>query len=103
MIINQITQSDFTGNQVIRDSFTYQAAIKLYNFYEELSDDQGEPINFDPVAFRCEWCEYGDLDELMNDFDHLLDENHDPENFIEALENETRIIPVGTGYLVREF
>ena len=39
----------------------------------------------------------------MNDFDHLLDENHDPENFIEALENETRIIPVGTGYLVREF
>ena len=51
MIINQITQSDFTGNQVIRDSFSYQAAIKLYNFYEELSDDQGEPINFDPVAF----------------------------------------------------
>lgn len=82
MITQEITQSDFTGNQVIRDSFSYQAAIKLYDYYEELSNDQGEPINFDPVAFRCEWCEYGDLDELMNDFDHLLDENHDQKTLL---------------------
>lgn len=49
-------------NQAITDlladlnaSWTYLEAVALVNFYEELEDQQGEAIEFDRVAIRCDW------------------------------------------------
>ena len=36
-------------------SWTYNEAQCLVNFYEELEDQQGEAIEFDRVAIRCDW------------------------------------------------
>jgi hypothetical protein len=37
------------------DNWTYEEAKALAEYYEELEDDIGEPIELDIVAIRCEW------------------------------------------------
>ena len=45
-------------NELLADenaSWTYNEAEALVNFYEELEDQQGEAIEFDRVAIRCDF------------------------------------------------
>lgn len=104
MIIETLTKSQFVGDETIRDSFTYEAAGALFDWYSEFSEACGVPINFDPVAFRCDWSEYA-LDELMNDYGHLLEDDQEAEDLPEVLENHTTIIKLDgvQGWLVMEF
>lgn len=110
MITREIRQSEFVGNDIIRDAFSYSATIKLFEYYQELGDCQGEPVDFDPIAFRCEWSEY-DEEELFTDFGYLLDDDNDAdlESLIYLLEDKTRIIPIkgkswqAESWLVMEF
>tara|TARA_Y100001937_G_scaffold124687_1_gene189898 strand:+ start:176 stop:490 length:315 start_codon:yes stop_codon:yes gene_type:complete len=58
--------------------FTYYAYDALFEYYNELSDNTGEPIEFDVVAICCEWTEYDSLQELasaygLDDSDDLRD------------------------------
>ena len=53
MIYREINELDFVRNVVLRESFTYQAAQELFNFYDQ-DDDY---ICFDPVAIRRDWWE----------------------------------------------
>jgi len=91
MITDTIYNSDFVGNETIRAAFSYEAANALYAYLMDFSDDIGEDIEFDPVAFRCEWSEYS-FDELMNDYGHMLDDDQEPEDLPEVLEQHTTII-----------
>ena len=104
MITDTIYNSDFVGNETIRAAFSYEAANALYAYLMDFSDDIGEDIEFDPVAFRCDWSEYA-LDELMTDYGYLLDDDQEPEDLPEVLENHTTIIKLDSvqGWLVMAF
>ena len=104
MIIETLTKSQFVGNETIRDSFTYEAAGALFDWYSDLAEDCGEPVEFDPVGFRCDWSEYS-LDELMTDYGHLLEEGQEPEDLPEVLEQHTTILELKTvaSFLVMAF
>ena len=93
MIAETLNKSQFVGNETIRESFTYEAAGALYDWFSDWSEEVGEPIEFDPVGFRCEWSEYS-FDELMTDYGHLLEDGQEPEELPEILENHTTIIKV---------
>lgn len=66
-------------------SWNYDEAEALVNFYEELEDQQGEAIEFDRVAIRCEWTSAteeevremydidGDVSEYLNDRGYCLE------------------------------
>ena len=51
-------------------NWTYGEASALFDWYEELEEDTGEPIAFDYVAIRCEWSS-GHLDEVLANYSHL--------------------------------
>ena len=65
-------------------SWTYNEAEALVNFYEDLEDQQGEAIEFDRVAIRCEWTKAteeearemydieGDVQEYLDDHGYCL-------------------------------
>ena len=91
MIMETLTKSQFVGNETMRASFTYEAAGALFDWYSDLAEDCGAPVEFDPVGFRCDWSEYS-LDELMTDYGYLLDDDQEPEDLPEVLENHTTII-----------
>ena len=84
-------------NQAINDlladkyaSWTYDEAEALVNFYEELEDQQGEAIEFDRVAIRCDWTS-STPDELCNDYGIHKDE------IIGILQNNTYYIELSSG------
>ena len=79
-------------NQAIHDlladdnaSWTYDEAEALVNFYEELEDEQGEAIEFDRVAIRCDFTKAteeearemynieGDVKEYLDDHGYCLE------------------------------
>ena len=104
MIVETLTRSQFTGNETMRASFTYEAAGALFDWYTDLAEGCGEPVEFDPVGFRCDWSEYA-LDELVTDYGHLLDDDQEPEDLPEVLEQHTTIIKLDgvQGWLVMAF
>jgi hypothetical protein len=58
---------DGLGNN---SGFSYQGKRVLFDFLENLEQNSGEDIEFDPVALRCEFSE-SDLEELIEQYDDL--------------------------------
>jgi len=80
-------------NSQYKNNFSIEGLSSLYDYLTDLEDDQGTELNFDPVAFACEYSEYDNLKEVI--------ENYNSIDNIQDLENNTSIIPVvGTERLI---
>lgn len=70
MIIIEATANDFwnwlQSSDSYKHNFSYDGAHALFNYLEEMSSD--ENLEFDPVSWCCEYAEYTDLEDLLNDF-----------------------------------
>lgn len=66
----------------LRTNFSWDGALALYEYYDQLSDDLGEDIEFDPVAIRCEWSEYT-LNEYNQEFGLELEDIDELEKLLE--------------------
>lgn len=96
-ITDTITEYSFKDGFMSMDStknnFSYEGLRQLYIYLEELSDDIGEDIEFDPVAFCMDYAEYTSIEELKNDYSTVDDQ-----------EIEDNIIYKGKDFiLVRQF
>tara|TARA_R110002126_G_scaffold88080_2_gene211275 strand:+ start:235 stop:528 length:294 start_codon:yes stop_codon:yes gene_type:complete len=67
-------------NQAVTDllkdeyaNWSLAAAIALVDWLEELEDSSGEPIEFDPIALRCDFSEYT-ATELVEAYSMTLEE-----------------------------
>jgi len=50
-----------------KHGFSREGARALFEYLEEYSESTGEPVNFDPIAFRCDFAEYGSEEEAKDD------------------------------------
>lgn len=95
MIVTTVTSHDFHNafNAMRPDQFSYDALEGLFNFFEELSEDMGEPFELDVIGLCCDWCEYDDIAEVMQDYQDIesLEDLHDHTIVIE-LPNEGLLI-----------
>ena len=48
--------------------FSYKGLEKLYNYLWELSEDIGEDIEMDIVAFSCDYAEYNSIKDFQEDY-----------------------------------
>lgn len=77
-----------------RDRQFSDAALEaMFEFYTELENGTGEEMEYDPVAFCCEWAEYT-LDELRQDYPDEIEGAEDLDEAAEALDDVTTVIPV---------
>jgi hypothetical protein len=77
-IIEEIDESLFISRfedykRVITDenkngNFTYKGLRALFEYLDDLSEDTGENINLDVIALCCDYLEYKNLDEYLNDY-----------------------------------
>ena len=92
-----------TTNQAVQEllkddyaSWSYEAATALVEWLEELEDSSGEPIEFDPVALRCDFSEYTATD-LVEEYSMTLEE----------IRENTIVIDLGTltnqSFIVQQF
>lgn len=75
-IVETMSRGQFARRMQEGGNFSYEAAEILFDYLEELSDSTGEDIEFDLVAFRCEYTE-SDFEEVIEEYDleqEVLDE-----------------------------
>ena len=51
------------------DNFSYEGLSVLYNHLIQFEEDTGEELEFDPIAYCCEFSEYENYIELKKDYD----------------------------------
>jgi hypothetical protein len=97
MIYTEVTKYNFV-NTLRRDdyaSWSYEGAEALYDYFEQLSEDTDQNIEFDPVAIRCEFTEYEDLDEIKETYDCI--------KRLEDLHDYTQVIEFDGGIIIADF
>ena len=56
------------GFNTRKENFSYDGLLSLFEYFEQLEDDIGEQIEFDPIAICCEYSEYENLADFQNDY-----------------------------------
>ena len=70
--MSNVTQSEFrdtfTQSHSYKNNFSYDGLTALYEWFQDLEDDTGEPIQFDMVGICCDFTEYESIDEFNRDY-----------------------------------
>jgi hypothetical protein len=91
-----------------KNNFTIEGANALQAYMEELSEELGEDIEFDPIAWACEYSEFADYEDAWNRYGNQTQYIEGEELAIDDniklwLENNTEIIEFDGGVIVRDF
>lgn len=91
-----------------RTNFSYEGANALQEYLEELSYDIGENIDYDPIAFCCEYSEYADALDCVEDCQYDCDfedihESDREEHALEYLKDNTLVIEFSGGIIIANF
>jgi hypothetical protein len=54
------------------NNFSYEGRQALYDMLISYEEDTGEEIEFDPIAFCCEYEEYENMEEFWQEYDKEL-------------------------------
>lgn len=104
-------------------AWTYNGALALAEYLEELEADMGEEMELDVVALRCEFSEYrsllewgeerfGDIKEIVEEFDLTVDMSGDEfeededeveERIREHIQERGKLIEFDDGIIVSSF
>ena len=95
MIVTTVTSNDFHDafNAMRPDQFSCIALEAMFDFFEEYSEDSIYPLELDVIGICCDWVEYNDLYDLVQDYPNIesLEDLHDHTMVIE-LPNEGLVI-----------
>ena len=58
----------FRGSDTYKNNFSYDGLNSLFDYFEELEEDMGKEIDFDPIAICCEYSEYENLNEIKENY-----------------------------------
>jgi hypothetical protein len=98
-MFQQINEYDFIKafEQVRPDNFSRAGLSALYDYFEQLEEDIGNPIELDVIAICCEYSEYESLEEFQKDYG-------DDYQSIDEIEQVTTVIPVDdSGFIILQF
>jgi hypothetical protein len=106
-----LTQSQFVGRflQIRPDNFSADALCALFDYFEELEQDCGDEMEFDPVAVCCDYSEYPSARDALADmgYDDPTDPDEDEDTregqALEWLRDNTQAIEFDGGIVVAGF
>lgn len=80
------------------DQFSYAGLECLFDYFEEYSEDIGEPFELDVIAICCDYTE-ATWEEIAEDYridlDHCDDDEERYEAVLEYLQDNTQVIELG--------
>jgi hypothetical protein len=92
---------DFIHCDVLKDNFSYDGRVALFEYLEQYEQDCGIELDFDPIAIRCEFTEYSNLSDVANYYEDL--QEVEEEEKLEWLQDRTQVIEFETGIILHEF
>jgi hypothetical protein len=103
-MITHVTQSEFIdtfrSSHTYKNQFSYNGLIALFDCLEEYEDSTGEEITFDMIAICCDYSEYKNTEEFINDYQDYQDMSYT--EIMSVLREETEVIEFGEGLHWRE-
>ena len=78
----------FRGSDTYKRNFSYDGLNSLFDYFEELEEDMGQEIDFDPIAICCEFSEYENLNEIKESYSSVEINN------IDDLKYHTNVIEI---------
>ncbi len=103
-MITHVTQSEFIdtfrNSPTYKNQFSYDGLIALFEYLEVLEEDTDEQINFDMIAICCDYSEYSNVEEFINDYQDYQDMSYT--EIMSVLREETEVIEFGEGLQWRE-
>ena len=86
--------------QMGRDNFSYEGAKALMDYLDNLADECDMSIEYDPIAFCCDFSEYADYEDIYNQYDNLFTDVKECE---EKLHEHTTVIEFNAGIIIQDF
>ena len=87
-----VTEHTFT-DEMIKHGFSYEGTKALFEYLEQYEQDCDQELEFDPIAFRCDFYEYENLKEVQENYEDIksLDDLRDHTTVIK-IPNTDRLI-----------
>ena len=77
-MINTITEHEFIEDfKKVRPDFSYEGLKVLFEHLEMVEQDMDKPMEFDVIAICCEYTEYDNKKELLENYNMTIDEIQD--------------------------
>ncbi len=106
-IKEEVTQSYFVKEfkELRADNFSNRGLEALYLYLSELSEETGEDIELDIIALCCEYTEYDNEEELIQDYAHIIPTYTDKSNCLDLLREHTQVIEIedSPGIIIQQF
>jgi hypothetical protein len=83
-------------NEMTGHGFTRAGAVALFEYLEQYEEETGHELDFDPIAFRCDFTEYKDLKEVAHDYGEEYGD-------LDYLEQSTTVIDFDGGLIITNF
>ena len=80
-----ITEDTFT-NEMIKHGFSYEGTKALFEHLEQYEQDCDHELEFDPIAFRCDFDEYENLKKVQDNYQDIKS--------LDDLRNHTTVIEI---------
>ena len=74
------------------DNFSYDGLDVLYYHLIQFEEDTGEELEFDPIAYCCEFSEYENFKEVKQDYDVEDLEHLEQNTIVLKIPNTSRFI-----------
>ena len=78
-----------------KNNFSYDGACALQEYLDELSEDIGEDIEFDPIAWCVEFSEYKSIKEIKENYIDIKN--------LDDLRDHTQVIEFDGGLVIQDF
>lgn len=93
------------------NNFTYSGKKALYDYLTQYEEDTGQEIEMDIVAFCCDYNEYSDIEEYIQNYNTDIDKSDfdNEEDFkkavIEEIQNKTTFIEIEgkEGFIIQAY
>lgn len=86
--------------QMGRNNFSYEGAKALMEYLDQLSEDMGKNIEYDPIGFCCEYSEYSNYSEIYEAYSNVFE---DLEECEAELNEHTTVIDFNGGVIIQDF
>ena len=80
-----ITEYTFT-DEMIKHGFSYEGTKALFDHLTEYEEEGENELEFDPIAFRCDFNEYENLKEVQENYQDIKN--------LDDLRNHTTVIEI---------
>lgn len=95
-----ISKHEFISDVRFKDSFTYEGASALFDYFEEWESEAEEELEFDPIGIRCDYSEYTSISQFMSDYDTDDWQVNNIEDFFEILAEHTFFIKINDHHFI---